>query len=139
MLSGYHGDEALQIEHSLECVLQDQNALEVLEINDCDSVIDLTVLKDLYNLKALMLNLPDIEITQLHALNDPELVILNSDLFEESPEDIKELREALPETDIYPGSGLCLGSGWILLLLPILFILRYKSYLIHRIKCNWIK
>jgi len=45
-------------------------------------------------------------------------------VFEEQGEAISDLQDALPDTQIVPGGGLCLGSGWILLLIPLVFMIR---------------
>lgn len=108
-------------------ILGVQQSLEVIEINACSFVDDLSILQEQLNLKALILNLEETDLSQLSTLNHPELIVLNADLYEDSEERIAELREKLPDTEIVPGSGLCLGSGWLLLLLPLVVLVRFIS------------
>ena len=106
-------------------LIQKQSSLEVLEIHGSDSISDLSILTDLTQLKALTIDLPDIDFTQLYDLNDLELLILNSDIFDDDSVQIEKLKAALPETNIYPGGGFCLGSGWLLLMIPFILLMRY--------------
>lgn len=105
-------------------ILANLESLEIVELNQCLAVTDVTRLKDLENLKTLILNSEEFDLQQLAELDQLELIILNSALFEDSPEKIAQLKAQLPQTEIVPGSGLCLGSGWLLLLLPLVFLAR---------------
>lgn len=103
------------------------NSLETIELINCTDVNDLAVLQDLENLQ-LMILLPAQKLpSNLELLDQLELIILSSDLFEEAPDQVAMLREKLPLTRIVPGSGLCLGSGWLLLLLPLVYLARMLS------------
>jgi len=112
-------------------VIQDHRTLEILEVNGCDSIHDLSVLKDLYRLKALTVNLSDADLTGLNTLTHVNLIVLGDSLWNKQ-EDVEALKSALPDTDIYPGNGLCLGSGWIFMIIPFLIIIRYRYYLYKR-------
>ena len=105
-------------------ILQEQQVLQVIELNNCSGIKDLSILGNQDMLKALRLNQEEIDLTQLESLNHPALLVLNADIFKDAPEEIAALRTALPETEIVPGSGLCLGSGWLLLLLPLILLSR---------------
>jgi hypothetical protein len=97
-------------------------ALQVLELVGCDSIIDLSPLKDCSGLRALTLdyNVPDLKpVIQLSGL---ELLVLDEDLFKDSLA-ITRIQQAMPDTRIVAGGGFCLGSGWILLLVPVIIIL----------------
>ncbi|MGC9470806.1 MAG: hypothetical protein ACP5D1_04615, partial [Bacteroidales bacterium] len=48
-----------------------------------------------------------------------EMLVIEQNIYDKSPDQIDRLKEALPGTRIVPGGGFCLGSGWILLLLPL--------------------
>ncbi len=77
------------------------------------------------DLRVLKLDLPGEALIDLEALGQLELIVLQSDLFEKEPGWIDDLKTKLPNTRVVPGSGLCLGSGWLLLLLPFILISRY--------------
>ncbi|MEN8227140.1 MAG: hypothetical protein ABFS38_03215 [Bacteroidota bacterium] len=106
-------------------ILNSQEMLEVVEINQCSLISNLSLLEDQVNLKALIFNAEKYDMEQLVALDQVELIILNSTFFDDSPEMISQLRTQLPNTEIVPGSGLCLGSGWLMLLLPLILLARF--------------
>jgi hypothetical protein len=99
--------------------------LEVLELIACSEIEDLSPLQMLPELQTLVLQLEKDQLGKLDSLEQLQLVILSSEVFDDNPEWIKELRTSIPNTTIVPGSGLCLGSGWLLLLLPFILIFRY--------------
>ena len=99
--------------------------LEVVELIGCTEIEDLAPLKPLQNLKALVLLLEKEQLTLLDSLKQLKLIVLTNEMFDDSPLWVKELRTTLPEAIIVPGSGLCLGSGWLLLLLPFILLFRY--------------
>jgi len=101
------------------------NELEVIELIDCNEIQDLSPLKELPDLHILLLQLEPHQLSGLEVLNQLKLVILTSEVFNDNPHLINELRISLPDTEIVPGSGICLGSGWILLLLPFILLFRY--------------
>ncbi len=105
-------------------ILANRESLEIVELNQCLGVTDVSRLKDLENLKTLILNSEEFDLQQMAELDQLELIILNSALFEDTPEKIAQLQAQLPQTEIVPGSGLCLGSGWLLLLLPLVLLTR---------------
>jgi hypothetical protein len=99
--------------------------LEVVELIGCSEIEDLIPLQSLAELSTLVLQLEKDQLRNLDSLDRLKLVVLTSEVFEDNPEWIKELRTSLPNTSIVPGSGICLGSGWLLLLLPFIFIFRH--------------
>jgi len=99
--------------------------LEIIELIDCHGIQDLSPLQDMPELRMLLLQLELDQLSRLEVLDQLELVILTSEVFDDNPDWINELRTSLPNTKIVPGSGLCLGSGWILLLLPFILLFRY--------------
>ncbi len=114
-----------------EKVLAGLPSLEVVEMIDCPGVEDLLPLQKMTELKILATDLDESHLSELETLSQLDLIVLSSDIFEEYPDRIAELRSSLPGTTIVPGSGICLGSGWLLLIIPMIwaarFILRIKS------------
>ncbi len=109
-------------------IISRHNALQVLELVSCDSITDLSPLEDYSGLKALTLDLNVSDLKPVCQLTGLELLVLSEDFFEDSLA-ITEIQQAMPDTRIVAGGGFCLGSGWILLLVPaiiILVILRKK-------------
>jgi hypothetical protein len=99
--------------------------LEVAELIDCSEITDLSPLQALPELNILVLQLEKEQLGMLDSLEQLKLLILSSEVFDDNPEWVNELRASLPTTKIVPGSGLCLGSGWLLLLLPFILIFRH--------------
>ena len=98
--------------------------LEVVELVDCPDILDLSPLKALPELRILQLQLERDQLSRLEDLNQLELLVLTSEIFEDNPSLVNELRATLPDTRIVPGSGICLGSGWFMLLLPLILLFR---------------
>jgi hypothetical protein len=53
------------------------------------------------------------------ALKGLRLLVVPPDTFNPPAEEVAELQKALPDTLIVAGKGLCLGSGWLLALVPV--------------------
>ena len=92
---------------------------------DCENIGNLSPLETAANLRILTLQLEYEQLGGLDLLNQLELIVVGSEVFEDNPEWIKELRSQLPNSKIVPGSGICLGSGWLLLLIPCILVFRY--------------
>lgn len=99
--------------------------LEMVELIACQNIEDYTPLKHLDHLRVLALQLDNESYLGLDSLKQLELLILSNYVFDNNPEWIKELRASLPDVNVVPGSGICLGSGWLLLLLPLILLFRF--------------
>ncbi|MEN8203187.1 MAG: hypothetical protein ABFS28_11370 [Bacteroidota bacterium] len=98
--------------------------LEAIELLGCQKIENISPLLNLNKLKILLVDLPIEKLADLGGLKDLNLLILASDHFEENPNWIGQIKTSLPSAVVVPGSGLCLGSGWILLLLPLVLLSR---------------
>ncbi len=103
-------------------IITRQSALQVLELVSCDSITDLSPLEDYSGLKALTLDLNVQDLKPVYQLTGLELLVLAEDFFEDSLS-ITQIQQAMPDTRIVAGGGFCLGSGWILLLVPAIIVL----------------
>jgi hypothetical protein len=103
-------------------ILDNQPSLEEVDILGCSHINDLSHLEDHSNLKYLMLDVEEGVLSELEKLNHLKLIVLSSEIFDKYPESVTKLRTALPDTNIIPGSGICLGSGWMLLMLPVILL-----------------
>jgi len=106
-------------------ILTSRPKLELVELFNNTGIKPIYLLKDLPELDILIADLPLEDLEDLGVLDNLELLILPSAFFEENPEWISSIKTSLPNTQVVPGSGLCLGSGWILLLLPFIVLSRY--------------
>lgn len=100
--------------------------LEVAELLDCPEITDLLPLHQVQSLRILALQLEKEQMSGLDSLTQLEVLILSDELFTDNDEWIKDLRASLPQVQIVPGSGMCLGSGWLLLLLPLILLFRFS-------------
>jgi|GEM_PF-1612861 len=98
--------------------------LKVVALIGCDEIEDLAPLQPMKKLTVLELQLEKEQLQMLDSLDQVDLIILSDKVFDSNPEWIKELRASLPGSKIVPGSGICLGSGWLLLLLPCILLFR---------------
>jgi hypothetical protein len=96
--------------------------LQVLEILDCEGITDLTVLGSLTQLKALSVTSGPINPMSLGKLDHLSLLVVKPDTGVTGENQVKELRAQLPSTLVVPGKGFCLGSGWLLLLIPAVIL-----------------
>jgi len=106
--------------------------LEIIVLGS-DYVRDLSPLQSLRDPRAVILAVKgDVDVTPLHQLKTLEYVGLSDDAFEGEAANKKEaldkksdaLEKALPDTFVGRAQPYCLGSGWILLLLPLIALLR---------------
>jgi len=100
-------------------VLQDSfPELEYLEFNNNDSLLDYNNFKNLKKLKYLIVYDKVGLDTTLHNLDQLRYLSLPDDFLKDSLNLVK-IQKALPKTIITPNSGACLGSGWLLLIIPL--------------------
>ncbi len=97
----------------------------MVEVLKCEGIKSLAPLADLRELKALVF-LPapaekgnEVSIEPFKQMKQLRLLILSEEVFKEKPGDLAELRGDLPDCVIAEGEPFCLGSGRILLLVPI--------------------
>ncbi len=103
------------------------SGLEMIELLDCGEIENLFPLQALPQLHTLLLQLEQDQLTGLDSLKQLQTLILSDNVYEDNEMWINELKAELPNTSIVPGSGLCLGSGWLLLLIPFILIFRSLS------------
>jgi len=97
-------------------------ALKIIDLTSVEGVTDLASLKGLKDLRALILSdtvydlraLPDLKTLQFVGVGAP-----SKDSAAAVARRVAAVRKALPDALVVPMSPMCLGSGWILLLLPV--------------------
>ena len=103
--------------------------LEGIDMLECIYITDLSPLIQLQGLKALSISAEKIDYDILKQLTGIQLIVINETTFSRDEEEIAALKEALPDAHIVPGGGFCMGSGWILLFLPVLLLaLGYRRF-----------
>jgi len=109
-------------QESFDQIINHHASLQGVEMLYCDSVKDLSSLVQLKVLKSLTIALDEIDYKSLEQLTGIELIVIDEGQFDFAEDEIAALKEALPDTHIVPGGGFCMGSGWVLLLIPVLLL-----------------
>jgi len=100
--------------------------LQIIEIQGNKTLKSLASLKQLSNLKGLTITgeLKDTktiyDLKSLKYLSIPEKNMTDSTT-------VQKLKKSLPGTIIVPNKGFCMGSGWLILLLPLIVIFYFLS------------
>jgi len=107
-------------ESFIKSIVKHKN-LEILELPACEEIQSLEVLKELPKLACLTMTDPSVSIESLFDLTN--LDYLAYTIEEDDSASLQNLNSKLPNTLIVPVDGLCLGTGWLLLFIPLLFLL----------------
>lgn len=94
--------------------------IEVLELMEREEPLDLEPLRGLRNLQGLVLHDGYENLEVLKELRTLRYLGISTDLIEDSPAQVAAIRQALPDAVVVRIAPYCLGSGWILLLIPVL-------------------
>lgn len=92
--------------------------LEYLEFENYDSLLDYRNFENFKKLKYLVVYGNVGLDSTLHNMDHLRYLSLSEDFLKDSINVVK-LQRALPTTIITPNSGACLGSGWLLLIIPL--------------------
>lgn len=95
--------------------------LQVLELKGSDSVKNLKALQQLPNLRGLIIIDSITDKQSLYALKELRYLSVPDRNKTDSNYD-QTLKKSLPGSIIVPNTGACMGSGWLLLLLPAVFL-----------------
>jgi len=107
----------------LDSVVESHKNLEVLELKS-DSALNLQPVLKLKKLYGLVLVGQESIDTTLYSMKNLKYLSLPSKVFKNEA-NIANLQKSLPACIIVPNDGFCLGSGWLLLLLPFILIFRF--------------
>ena len=106
-------------QEGFEAFVQAVPKVETLELLGCKGVKSLAPLKELRHLKHLVLLGEPPDLSALASMKHLEVLVLSDEVFKKAGEKVAALEKALPDTKVAEGH-VCLGSGWILLLVPAL-------------------
>lgn len=109
-------------------VIRDHPDLVMLELLFCSQITDLGPLQDLKNLRIVTVWPGGKDLSPLHAMKQLKFVgvnigrdfqaLDNPKALEDLEKKVTGLQKALPDAVVVLESPLCLGSGWLLLLVP---------------------
>ena len=104
----------------LAAIVRGHPKLQVLELVGCKEITDLGPLRDLRELESLVLVDSPAGTAPLHEMKGLRFLVLPKEVFAKSPDEVAKLEKDLPQCLIVEGAPMCMGSGWILLLVPAL-------------------
>ncbi len=96
--------------------------IEVVEIFDNDVISNLQPLLKLSNLSGLTVTDTVTDLAAIKSLKSLKYLSLPDDLMNDSITKT-DLLKSLPGTKIVANQGVCLGSGWLLLIIPLIIVL----------------
>ncbi len=100
-------------------IVRDHPGLTVLEVVGCEDIKDFGPLRDLKGLEDLVLVGPYKDVAVLREVKSLRFVAYaDPSAKDETPARVAEIARALPDAAVVQAAPMCLGSGWILLLLP---------------------
>ena len=105
-------------------IVHDHPDLVGLELFETEEITDLTPLKNLHHLEFLLISIPNVEPDPLFEMKKLKWLAIETDERDERKEKadpqvedlVVKLQKALPATAVVRVEPVCLGSGWILLL-----------------------
>jgi hypothetical protein len=98
--------------------------LEVIELIKNDMIRGLQSLSKLSKLSGLTVTDTVTDIASIKTLRNLKYLSLPAD-FLEDPISKAEIQKSLPDTRLAANEGFCLGSGWLLLLIPLVLMIRF--------------
>jgi hypothetical protein len=98
--------------------------LEVIELTGNDKIDNLQSLSKLNKLYGLTISDTITDVESIKNLKNLKYLSLPSD-FLDNPVNKAEIQKALPGASIVANEGFCLGSGWLLLIIPLVLIIRF--------------
>lgn len=108
--------------------------LQVLELKGGDSIKNWAPLKQLSNLRGLVITDTVTDTKTLQELKSLRYLSLPEKSMADSIS-VQKLKKSLPGCIIVPNSGACMGSGWLLLLIPtvLMFSLVFPRKLLKKV------
>ncbi len=97
--------------------------LAILDMMGNKTVKDLAPLGGLKGLQGLILDGPYDNLNAVEKLTSLRFVAVSTRTSEAFPDKVAAIRKALPDALVVTVKPLCLGSGWILLLVPVLMVM----------------
>ena len=117
----------------LESFAENHNDIESIELVGCSNINDLSPFKKNKKLSCLSYFDTDLDINSIYDLKKLKYLSLPDSIYNDPPQ-LEQIREKLPNCVIVPSVALCLGSGWLLLIIPVIFLtgLAFVFYRRHK-------
>lgn len=108
-------------QQEFDLFLSDHQSLEIIDLIGCENIEHFKQMKELKQLSCLSIHGMEVQIDSIIQLANLKYLSLPEEIMDDS-ENVSLLNENLPETIIVPSSGICLGTGWIMLFIPLILI-----------------
>lgn len=105
----------------LESFTEKHSDIEAIELIGCMHIKDISSFKRLKKLSCLTYFDTEIDLSSVYDLKRLKYLSLPDSIYNE-PSLAAELQEKLPNCVIVPAAALCLGSGWLLLIIPVIIL-----------------
>ena len=96
--------------------------LKILDLSGNKTVQDLAPLSAMKGLEGLILEGPYKNLEPIRRLTSLRFLGISKEASEAAPEQLAAVRKALPDALVVQIKPICLGSGWLLLLVPVLVV-----------------
>lgn len=106
----------------LEQFIAGHPKVEILQFNGNKNLLDLSPLKELKHLTSLTITGDTANLESIYKLKNLQHLSLPQKMVEDSVT-WATLKTKFPNTIIVPNTGFCLGSGWLLLFIPIMLMM----------------
>ena len=120
-------------QNDFEAFIEADNNIEIIELVGCKNIQNINSLKKLDDLSCLHIYDMDIDRNSLYDLKELKYLSISEEVLSDTTE-IFDGKNKMPNTIIVPSIGFCLGSGWLLLFIPILLITKISLFFFKRIK-----
>jgi hypothetical protein len=120
-------------EKELDDFFSKHKSIEAVELIGCRNITDISPLKKLKKLDCFTYFETDIDINSVYELKGLEYMSLPDSLYFDHL-NIEKFKEKNPNCVVVPSSGFCLGSGWLLLIIPAIVISKLLLLLARRYK-----
>ena len=120
-------------EIELDNFIKDHKSIEVAELTYCKNISDVSPFKKLKKLSCFTYYETDIDLNSVYELKGLSYLSLPDSIYDNAL-NIEKIQEKNPNCVIVPNAGFCLGSGWLLLIIPALVISKVLLLLIRRYK-----
>ena len=107
------------IQEQFSVFVAEHPGMKIVELIKCEGITDLSPLQRLTGLTGLIVGQYSGEFAAVDQLKSLEFLGLPIDTFDNDPESLARIRTALPRALVVPAFPFCLGSGWILLVMPL--------------------
>jgi len=101
-------------------IIQSRPDLVFLDLSDCEKVTDLTPIENLAELRYLIVPIGNAKPGPLYEMKHLRWLAVAGEKEKQEKGLAGDLQKALPDTDVVRLVPFCLGSGWILLVLPVI-------------------